>query len=129
MREERGAQIGDHALAERHHEIKAHAGGDRQDGDHADEREEIDADDSALRLGKAVIDHPAHGEGHHQRRPGGDHQGDQGAGDPPGIGERIGQKRSQRGHRSARRRYSSGVRVFGHAPAGSCANFALLLYL
>ena len=78
MGEEIGAQIGDHPLAERHHEIVARARRDREHGDDADHRQEIDADQADVGLGEAEVDHPPHGHRHDERRRRGDDERDEG---------------------------------------------------
>ena len=48
MREQIAAQIGDHPLAERHHEIVARARRQREHGDDADHGDEISVDEAGV---------------------------------------------------------------------------------
>ena len=68
MGEDVAAQVGDDPLAERHDQVVAGAGGDREHGDDADQADEIEMDEAGTGVGKAVVDHLPHGDRHDQRR-------------------------------------------------------------
>ena len=72
MGEEVRAQVRDDPLAERHDEIVARPGSDREHGDDAEHAEEIDADEAGVRIREAEVDHPPDRERHDQRRRRGD---------------------------------------------------------
>ena len=97
------AQVGDHLLAERHDEVVARPGGDREhdhDGEHA---EEIDADHPGIGVREAEVHHAADGHRNDQRRGGGDDERDQRGGDAALVGEGVRQHRSQGAERGSGR--------------------------
>ena len=72
MGEEIGAQVGDHPLAERHHQVVARAGGQREHRDDADHGEKISADEAGVGVREAEVDHPPDRDRHDERRAGSD---------------------------------------------------------
>ena len=104
MGEEIAAQIGDDALAERHHEVVAGARGEREHRDDADHGDEIKADEPGVGLGEAVVDHPPDRDRHDERRRRGDDQRCDRRDDPAAIVPGVGQQGPQGAQRSARRR-------------------------
>ena len=78
-----GAKIRHHALAERGHEVVARGAGEREHGHHRDHHAEILVDQPDVLGVEAEVDHPPHGDRHHQR------------------GDRGGQQRHERGRRPA----------------------------
>ena len=104
MGEEIAAQIGDDALAERHHEIVTRARGEREHRDDADHRDEVITDVPGVGLGETVVDHPPDRDRHRQgRRRCDDQRGDPGD-DLAAVLPRVGQEGTQGVQRSARRR-------------------------
>ena len=102
MGEQVRAQIRDHPLAERHDEIVARSGSQREHRDDAEHAEEIDADEAGVRIRKAEVDHPADGDRNDERRGRSDEQGDERGKNPPAVSERIGQNRFQGAERRSR---------------------------
>ncbi len=72
MGEEVRAKVRDHPLAERHDEVVARPGREREHGDDAEHGEEIDADEAGVGIGEAEIDHAPHRERYDQRGGGSD---------------------------------------------------------
>jgi hypothetical protein len=103
MGEDVAAQVGHDPLAERHDEVVAHAGGDRQRRDDADQAEKIEMDGAGMGVGKAVVGHHPHGDRHDQGRGRGDDQRAERAHHPAAVGEGVGQQRLQRVQRGAGR--------------------------
>ena len=102
MGEEIGAKVGDHPLAERHHQIVSRSGGEREDRDDADHRQEISADEAGVGVREPEVDHAANRDRHDERRGGSDDERHQRERDAPAMGEGVGRERLQRGEGDAR---------------------------
>ena len=101
MREHVAAQIGDDALAQCGDEVVAQRARGREHRHHADHHREIAVDQHGRLLGKAEIDHAAHGDRHDQRgRRGDDQRGERGDGAAL-VAADIGQRAGPAGEASA----------------------------
>ena len=78
VREHVAPEIGDDALADRHHQVVARGAGQREHRDHRDHHAEIAVDQRDAFRREAEVDHPPHRDRHHQRRDRGDRQRDRG---------------------------------------------------
>ena len=103
MGEEIGAQVGDHPFAERHHEVVAGAGGEREHCDDADHGEKINADEAGVVGGESEVDHPPDRDRHHERRRRSNAERNERQADPHTMHERVRRKRPQRAERRAGR--------------------------
>ena len=68
MGEEIGAKVGDHPLAERHHQIVSRAGRQREHGDDADHGQKISSDEAGVGVREAEVDHAPNRDRHDERR-------------------------------------------------------------
>ena len=93
MGEEIGPKVGDHALAQRHHQVVSRAGREREHRDDADHGQKISADETGVVGGKSKVDHSPNGDRHNERRAGGDGQRDQRQYDPRTVSKGVGRKR------------------------------------
>ena len=86
MGEEIGAKVGDHPLAQRHHQVVSRSGGEREHCDDADHGEKIRADEAGVVGGKSKVDHAPNRDRHDERRGRGDGQRDQREHNPRAMG-------------------------------------------
>ena len=101
MGEEIGAKVGDHPFAERHHEVVAGAGGEREHRDDADHGEKINADKAGVVSGESEVDHPPDRDRHHERRGRSNDERGERQTDPGPMDEGVGRERPQRAERRA----------------------------
>ena len=98
MREHIAAEIGDHPLAQRCHEIIPRGRGQGDDDHQGSHGEKIDIDRAAALFREAEIDHRTQRERHRERRGGGDCQRRQRRARAAEIAPAIANKRKQRRH-------------------------------
>jgi hypothetical protein len=96
MREHVAPEIGDDALAKRHHQIVPRGAGAGEHRDHGDHDAEIAVDHGDALRGEAEVDHPPHRDRHHESSDRGDRERDQGERGAPAIARHIGRQRQQR---------------------------------
>ncbi|MGY4353669.1 hypothetical protein ACVW0J_000162 [Bradyrhizobium sp. i1.7.7] len=96
MREDVAPQVGDDALADRHHEVVSRGAGKREHGDHRDHHREVAVDQRDAFRRQAEIDHPPHSDGHQQRGQRRDRERDEGERRAAAIARHIGRECQQR---------------------------------
>ena len=101
MGEKIGAEVGDHPFAERHHEVVAGAGGEREHRDDADHGEKINADKAGVVSGESEVDHPPDRDRHHERRGRSNDERGERQTDPGPMDEGVRRERPQRAERRA----------------------------
>ena len=94
--EHRRAEVRHHALAERRHEVVARCARQREHGDHRDHHAEILVDQPDVPGVEAEVDHPPHGDRHHQRGDRGDQQRHERRCGPAAVAHHIGNQELER---------------------------------
>ena len=96
MREHRRAQIGHDAFAQRRDHVVAQRAGPGEDRRNRNHGGKISVNESHAIGRKAEIDHPPHRDRHHQRRPRGDKQREEGHQHVAAVAQHVGKERQQR---------------------------------